>query len=134
MYIPMQNTVADYYPAHYTMPAARERVESLGALDLTAPGLAAIKFAKMRANAVGADDETQVFADTNVPTWMTGATGLLILGAVAVVAGALNYQMGKAMAPSADKRKTWGWIGVPLGFVPLGLPIMAIVSNSKKGG
>ena len=133
MYIPMQNTVADYYPAHYTMPAARERVESLGALDLTAPGLAAIKFAKMRANAVGAEEGPQVYADTNVPLWMTGATGLLILGAVAVVAGALNYQMGKAMAPSADKRKTWGWIGVPLGFVPLGLPVMAIVSNSQKG-
>lgn len=131
MYVPMQNTVADYYPAHYTLPAARERVESLGALDLTAPGLAAIKFAKMRANAVGADE--QVFADVDAPSWMMGATGLLILGAVAVVAGALNYQMGKAMAPSADKRKTWGWIGVPLGFVPLGLPIMAIVSNSKKG-
>lgn len=131
MYIPMQNTVADFYPAHYTMPAARERVESLSAFDLTAPGLAAVKLAKMRANALGADGD--VTAEDLAPAWMAGTAGLLILGAVVVVAGALNYQMGKAMAPSTDKRKTWGWIGVPLGFIPLGLPIMAIVSNSKKG-
>lgn len=129
MYVPAQNTVADYYTAHYTRPAARDRVESLGALDLTAPGLAAVKLAKMRANALGAEGDVVA---TEAPTWMTGTAGLVILGAVAVAAGALNYQMGKAMAPTRDKAKTWGWIGVPLGFVPLGLPIMAIVSNTKR--
>lgn len=135
MNVPMQNTVADYYQAHYTGPRQhRPVVESLSALDFTAPGLAAYKLAKMRQNALGAEPETPLpGGEPAPPEWLKGPTGWAIIAGVVVIAGALNYQMGKAMAPNQSKAKSWGWMGVPLGFVPLGLPIMAIVSNSTKG-
>lgn len=132
MNVPQQSTWPHYYQAAYTKPSASR----ITALDFTAPGLAAYKLAKMRSDALSADPEPGTPPEqpqVQIPEWLTGTTGLVILGGVLVLAGALNYQMGKAMAPNKEKASSWGWLGVPLGFVPLGLPIMAIVSNSSKG-
>jgi hypothetical protein len=57
------------------------------------------------------------------------------LGILAFVVGAsllLNYQVGKAMAPSKDKIGTYGW-GNAFGgtFIPLFTPGMAIYRNIK---
>lgn len=129
MYVPQTNTVANYYTAHYSRAQHHptEPLSNFTVMDLTAPGAVAVKLAKARLNGVGAMDEVGPTAAV-----VSGGVGLAILGAVVLVAGALNYQMGKAMAPTREKAKKWGWIGVPVGFLPLGLPIMAIVSNQKR--
>jgi len=58
------------------------------------------------------------------------AWAVAILG----IAGALSYQAGKAMAPSRDKARTWGWIGVPVGLFGglVGLGAMGFVANRSK--
>jgi hypothetical protein len=59
------------------------------------------------------------------------ATAAMVIGIV----GALSYQAGKAIAPSRQDATTWGWIGVPVGLFTgvLGLGVMGVVSNQKKG-
>lgn len=86
-------------------------VKGLGADDPVLPGVSAPSNQKMDAG-----DMVWAFA---------------ILG----VAGALCYQAGKAIAPSRQDATTWGWIGVPVGLFTgvLGLGVMGVVSNHRKG-
>jgi hypothetical protein len=57
--------------------------------------------------------------------------GLLFLAGV----GYLSYEVGVAMTPSGSNKLTWGLIGVPLGIFtgPVGLGVMALVANHRKG-
>jgi hypothetical protein len=66
---------------------------------------------------------------------MTGGD-ILWTAAILGIAGALSYQVGKAIAPSRQDASTWGWIGVPVGLFTgvLGLGVMGVVANQKKGG
>lgn len=63
-------------------------------------------------------------------------TGVMFAAFIAVVGlGILSYQAGKAMAPTKEAGKTWGWVGVPMGLLlpfGMGLGVMGVVSNSKK--
>lgn len=108
--------------------------EPLSAWSSFAPSSALVEKASHYAvHGLGADPAT-----TPVNVNSGAAVGLSVVSiafvAAAIAVGCvLNYQVGKAMAPTAAKRKTWGWIGVPVGFIPFGVPIMAIVSNSQKG-
>lgn len=56
----------------------------------------------------------------------------LFLGVV--VRGAAGYAVGKAVAPSADKEKSYALWGIPIGvfFGTLGLGVQAAVSLSKR--
>ncbi len=123
---------------------------SLGALsvfDFASPAGGALKAARLR----GLGEDLKRMADPNEPRavdphwemgWrgslqrnapgLYGPAGLALVAGMLLVGAVLNYQQGKAMAPSADKKKKWGWIAVPVGFLPLGLPIMAIASNFKQ--
>lgn len=71
------------------------------------------------------------FGDQN--SW--ALLGLIAVGVVAAT-GALCYQAGKAMAPNKGERKTWGWVGVPVGLLggPIGLGVMGVISNSQRKG
>ena len=59
---------------------------------------------------------------------------LVALGLLGVF-GYLSYEIGSAVAPTGSNKRTWGLIGIPVGLVsgPIGLGIMAIVSNHGKG-
>jgi len=59
---------------------------------------------------------------------------LVALGILGVF-GYLSYEIGVAVAPSGSNKRTWGFIGIPVGILsgPLGLGVMAIVSNHGKG-
>lgn len=67
-----------------------------------------------------------------LPAPSTGrlVVSFLLLGGI----GYLSYQVGAAISPSAAKRSTWGWIGVPAGILtgPIGLGVMALVSNYQR--
>jgi hypothetical protein len=64
-----------------------------------------------------------------------GAGGSALALAFLALGGYLSYQAGMAMTPGGSKPKTWGWIGVPVGLFtgPIGLGVMGIVSNRRKG-
>lgn len=105
---------------------------SLGALsvfDFASPAGGALKAARLR----GLGEDSIAARRDEALSFLAGTAGLAIVAGTLLIGGLLNYQQGKAMAPSADKKKKWGWIAVPVGFLPFGLPIMAIVSNSKQG-
>lgn len=64
-----------------------------------------------------------------------GGAGFTALGiAMLGLAGYLSYQAGSAMAPGPARKKTWGWIGVPVGLLtgPIGLGVMGVISNQKS--
>lgn len=113
-HFPQQSTV-DYYQA--------SPLGALGEIVTTTPIVAAARKLKPNGTGLLSDDGS----DTHI------ATAVIIIGLG--LAGALSYQAGKAMAPSRADAKTWGWIGVPVGMFtgPLGLGLMGIISNSKKG-
>jgi len=110
--------------------------EAVGAADfIFSPGIAAMRAARNQTRGCGAlgrgpDGLGQL--DT-----AAGAMGGAMLAAMVVgtiIVGALSYQAGKAMTPSGSSKKTWGWIGVPVGMFTGagGLGIMGWVSNAKS--
>jgi len=108
-------------PAIATMRAARNQTRGCGALGRGPDGIG-----QMDAGA-GA---RQMDAGA-------GAMGGAILAFMVVgilIAGALSYQAGKAMTPPGSSKKTWGWIGVPVGMFTggTGLGVMGWVSNAKR--
>lgn len=122
--------IGEYFETGQQSPQAF-RDGSLGALsvfDFASPAAGALKFARM--NGLGADEEVPV-DDSEAEPYLYGPLGLAIVAGVLLLGGWFNYVQGKAMAPSSDKAKKWGWIAVPVGFLPLGLPIMAMVSNAQ---
>ena len=143
-------SLGEYFETGQRSPQAF-RDGSLGGLsvfDFASPAGGALKAARLRG--LGEDSEKRPASyEPRIPDqqyemgWrgmlqrnapdLYGPAGLALVAGMLLVGALLNYQQGKAMAPSADKKKTWGWIAVPVGFLPLGLPIMAIVSNAKQG-
>jgi len=63
-----------------------------------------------------------------------GVVGIALGVVVLVAYGALNYQIGKAMAPNKQAEGNWAWTAVPVGILTgsLGLGIMAINANGRK--
>jgi hypothetical protein len=93
------------------------------------PVMAAVK-------GLGADDVAVPGVTVSAPSQRMGAGDIAWTMAILGVAGALCYQAGKAIAPSRQDATTWGWIGVPVGLFTgvLGLGVMGVVANQKKGG
>jgi hypothetical protein len=93
------------------------------------PVMAAVK-------GLGADDVVVPGVAVAVPSQRMDAHDVVWTMAILGVAGALCYQAGKAIAPSRQDATTWGWIGVPVGLFTgvLGLGVMGVVANQKKGG
>jgi hypothetical protein len=56
--------------------------------------------------------------------------GVVTIGALVALAVAINYQLGKAMAPSKAAESKWAW-GAAIGgtLLPPVLPIMAVWKN-----
>jgi hypothetical protein len=108
--------------------------EPLSAWSSFAPSSALVEKASHYAvHGLGADPVTTTTTGGNGAALGLSMVSLAFVAAAIGVGCWLNYQVGKAMAPTTAKRKTWGWIGVPVGFIPFGVPVMAIVSNHQKG-
>lgn len=134
--VPQQQTVNYFEAVQGPLRAINDGVlgrttTSLGrAVVQTTPlSVASKMWRKGRVQASAAPRGVGEFADPMV------TVALLALGYI-VITGALSYQAGKAMAPNSRERKTWGWVGVPVGVLtgPWGLGVMGIVSNSSRRG
>jgi len=122
---PLQESTVDYFQS------VHPSLEGLGDyFENTTPiMLAAKKFREKRQQQQMAPNGVNGDVDFN-------SAGVYIVGiGIVVLAGALSYQAGKAMAPKKSSENSWGWVAVPLGlFMPLGmgLGIMGAVANSGK--
>jgi hypothetical protein len=100
---------------------ALEREEALEGAAMFSPSLGMVH---LGARAMGADP---------APSKMSSGVALALFLGLGAAACVINYQVGKAIAPSREKAKRWGAIHTVVGFVPFGTVIMALASNSETG-
>lgn len=100
----------------------------VGAMDIFAsPALATIRAARARRYLPAVQGVGQYGGAA------LGVGALVFMVAMTAAVGALSYQAGKAMTPAGSKKKTWGWVGVPVGLFtgPIGLGVMGWISNKR---
>lgn len=119
-----QEPIVDYFPSD--MPGLGEYFANTTPIALAAKHIK--NSTSMQVNGLGRDDDKFRIDQVSATAWIVG-------GGFLVLAGALSYQAGKAMAPSNSAKTTWGWVAVPMGlFVPfgMGLGIMGAIANAGK--
>lgn len=135
MLVMESNTLPRYAPAPYSL-------SGLGAL--ASPAVAAANVLRGCGasgcgwtQAMGADDVVAPGAPAPSSAAVAAASetvGVVVVLGLLAVAGLLSYQAGKAMTPPGSSKKTWGWVGVPVGLITgaPGLGVMGWISNAKR--
>ncbi len=106
----------------------------MGALSaIGSPALGALGMYRRSQGCCGLGEDP-LDTGAGVAAGVGAGVGIAMIVGFLAVAGFLSYQAGKAMAPPGGSKKTWGWVGVPVGMFTgaPGLGVMGWVSNSKR--
>jgi hypothetical protein len=110
-------------------------VSGLGALSaIGSPALGALGMYRRAQGCCGLGVDPTTGEGVDVAAGIGAGVGIALLVGGLALAGFLSYQAGKAMTPPGKSKKTWGWVGVPVGMFTgaPGLGIMGWVSNAKR--